>query len=687
MNKLMKNYKHMSLVKQTVLPLTITVLSFFIIFACIAYYDSKIALTTQAKQSLERDTDLIFEKIKFYDMTLRQNADRLSNAFFTLLEGEIALDPYQTITVGKYESPRLSLDSTVLNLDFSYPDEFTKLTGGTATIFVRYENDFLRVSTSLRKTDGSRAIGTLLGQKHPGFKKLMAGERYVGRAYLFGHDYMTVYLPVQNSLGETIAILYTGFNFTDGLQSLYDFLGDIRFGENGSVFLFSTKDNSDFGKALVSHQLKNKVLTNIKDVNGQTIFNDMYKNKKGSMSYEWKAENDTSAKEMIASYKIFEPWDIMVVTKGYIHELTSASISIRNNLVITGAICSLILFYLIGIILKKGLSPLGKISETIKKISNGDLQIRIDIDENEKTNNELLLLNSDIYLLLNNLNKLIKQISVSASAVDLTSGKLTQISDTNTKNVEIQKRETDSLATAITEMVASSEEIANFSRTAAEETTNVDQMVHEGQEVVSTSALTAQNLSTTIEQTSTTIDLVAQDSKSISTVLYVIRDIAEQTNLLALNAAIEAARAGEQGRGFAVVADEVRTLAQRSQNSTHEIQSIIEKLQQGTNTAVKTMHDGLERSNESVEHANRASASLDAIGNSMSTLSKMTTQIADTTGNQKIVGENVNQNIIRISDIAHETNENSHLLYESIQELQQLSSSLQTEINKFSVSS
>ena len=164
----MKQFNRMSLVMQTVLPLIIVILTFFIIFACIAYYYSKDALIVQAEESIERDTSLIIEKLSFYDETLRNNADRISNAFFSMLEGEFEIDTTQTITIGEYESPLILLNSTPLNLDFSYPDEFTNLTGGTATIFVRYQDDFLRATTSLRKTDGSRAIGTLLGQSHPG---------------------------------------------------------------------------------------------------------------------------------------------------------------------------------------------------------------------------------------------------------------------------------------------------------------------------------------------------------------------------------------------------------------------------------------------------------------------------------------------------------------------------------------
>jgi methyl-accepting chemotaxis protein len=683
----MKTFQKLSLINQTVLPLVIVILTFFITFACIAYYYSKDALINQAQESLERDTNLIIEKLRFYDETLLINADRLSNAFFSMLDGEFHLDDTQSMTIGEYESPLILLNSTPLNLDFTYPDNFTKLTGGTATIFVRYQDDFLRATTSLRKTDGSRAIGTLLGQNHPGYTKLINGEKYVGRAHLFNRDYMTVYSPIQDYSGNTIAILYVGFDFTEGLQTLYKQISNLRFGENGSVLILNTKEGKNFGKAIAHYKLKNEMLMDAKDAKGKAIYNEMFKNENGLISFNQQDEVNSTTREMIAAYKVYKPWNIMVISEGYVDELTSASSKLRNLLIITGILCSLIVIFLTTIPLKKGLLPISVLAEKIKRMSNGDLQIEVEGSDVKDSKNEITLLSSDINILVKNLNNLIKKISSSSSSVESASENLAKISDNNFENIETQKKDADSLATAITEMVASSHEIANFAKHAATETRNVDQMVIEGQQIVSTSASTAKNLSSTIEQTAEMINLLDQDSNSISTVLDVIRDIAEQTNLLALNAAIEAARAGEQGRGFAVVADEVRTLAQRSQDSTHEIQSIIEKLQHGSKEAVITMQQGLARSNESVIEATRASESLEAIGSSMSKLSSMTSEIANTTDNQKTVGEDINQSVIRISDIAYESDKQSHLLVESINKLREFSADLKIEVENFKVSS
>jgi methyl-accepting chemotaxis protein len=203
--------------------------------------------------------------------------------------------------------------------------------------------------------------------------------------------------------------------------------------------------------------------------------------------------------------------------------------------------------------------------------------------------------------------------------------------------------------------------------------------------VVTASIHSIEELAKEIGNASNVITNLEQDSENIGSVLDVIRGIAEQTNLLALNAAIEAARAGEQGRGFAVVADEVRTLASRTQQSTQEIQTMIERLQQGAHNAVDVMKASQSRTTDTVGHANKAGEALNSISNYVGDINDMNLQIASAAEQQSAVAEEINQNVVRITDIAQHTSDSMQEIASSSNDLAQLSSNLDTLVSNFKV--
>jgi methyl-accepting chemotaxis protein len=200
-------------------------------------------------------------------------------------------------------------------------------------------------------------------------------------------------------------------------------------------------------------------------------------------------------------------------------------------------------------------------------------------------------------------------------------------------------------------MTASSQEVANSAAHAAQASTEADHNTRIGGQVIEAAVSSIEGLAQEVATAAEAIQRVEGDSNNIGAILDVIRGIADQTNLLALNAAIEAARAGEQGRGFAVVADEVRTLAMRTQESTQEIQAMIETLQQGTGVAVKAMESSHQRSAETVEQASKAGETFESIARAVGTISDMNTQIASAAEEQTAVTEDISRSLSGINDV------------------------------------
>lgn len=248
-----------------------------------------------------------------------------------------------------------------------------------------------------------------------------------------------------------------------------------------------------------------------------------------------------------------------------------------------------------------------------------------------------------------------------------------------------QQSEIAQVASAMAEMASTVEEVARNVGMAASDAENADLESNKGAEVVAQTMQAINELARDIDRASEVITQLQKESDNIGSVLDVIRGIAEQTNLLALNAAIEAARAGEQGRGFAVVADEVRTLASRTQASTEEIQEMIQKLQTGARQAVTVMGKGKEQASSSVEHAGRAGQSLQAITKAVSVIKDMSNQIASASEEQSAVTIEIKQNINNISQVANDTAIGSKEISAGSDELARLALEMKRLVGQFKV--
>lgn len=360
--------------------------------------------------------------------------------------------------------------------------------------------------------------------------------------------------------------------------------------------------------------------------------------------------------------------------------LTQSLIGISISMTMVAILVSGLAYWLLKIIVINRLSILESRFHDIAE-GDGDLRQRIEV----KGNDAIDRLGNNFNIFVEKIHETIKEVTQFTVEIMSASEHLTTSASDLKHLTESQRQEITLSVTAITEMTATIAEVARNATVAAQSSHEADNEASTGKSVVMDTTKSIENLADSVTHAASVISELEKESNNITVVIDVIKGIAEQTNLLALNAAIEAARAGEQGRGFAVVADEVRTLASRTQESTQEINSMIESLQKRAGEASIAMASGSELAAETVEHAVKAAQSLDAITMAVSTITDMNTQIAAAAEEQNAVSNEINKNIVSISDSADKAFDVSQQTAASSSQMTDLAFKLNDIIGRFKV--
>jgi len=360
----------------------------------------------------------------------------------------------------------------------------------------------------------------------------------------------------------------------------------------------------------------------------------------------------------------------------------NSAITTGNTFVIVVVLASIAVAAFIGYITVRAITlPLSRVNELLTVASSGDLTHRLD----DSAQDEFGLLARNCNTLIGNLKELITGINVRAEQLAAASEQTSAVTAQTTHSIQDQKSQIGQVATATTEMHSTSQLVVQ----SAEDT--LSQIRHADKEAENVRSISLENKNTIeilakdVQDAADVINKLHQDSASIGGILDVIRGVADQTNLLALNAAIEAARAGEQGRGFAVVADEVRTLASRTQQSTQEINAMIEVLQAGAERAVAVMNQGKEQTAACVSQTEKATQALDIISDAVHKAHDVSSQIEQSAREQNTVSQEISQKLETIVGIAEETTAGAQQTSDSSHEVARLADELQQSIRQFKV--
>ncbi|HIE4196403.1 MULTISPECIES: methyl-accepting chemotaxis protein [Burkholderia] len=534
----------------------------FTVFAWTLAHFAGQQLADEAHQRIADKEQSIRAMVDLFDQALSAEANRSMSLFASFLPADFTLDPARTVDIGGVAAPTLLAGGQPLDLDYSIPDQFLKKSGAIATIFARDGDDFVRITTSLKKQDGARAVGTKLDRAGPAYAPLVAGRSYTGLAKLFGRPYITQYKPVTDAGGRVIGALFVGLDIGAELKLVEDGIRALKIGDNGYYFVLDASQGPSRGTFVVHPDAAGQ-----RADDARAPYAQMLAAGEGRLAYTSTdpAAHDGGPSAKFVSFTTIPQWQWLVGGVALDDELLATMRATRNRFLMIGAVLVAAFATLFVIVVRRVVSrPLEAAARASERYAAGDLSVRIRDGAGGAPggtgNDEIGRLVQAVDGIGDGLARIVAQ--VRNSAADIAHGTVGIAAGSGDIAARIATQ-----ASSVEQTAASMEEITAAVQQSAEHAAQANALVADA-------SAAATNGDAAVQRVVATMDDIGRATRRIAEITGAIEGIAFQTNILALNAAVEAARAGEHGKGFAVVAAEVRALAQRSAAAVKEIDAL-----------------------------------------------------------------------------------------------------------------